>query len=110
MRGLALLFTLHLGRSGHRPPEPGADRWFAQDKAQHFFVAAFIQTASFGGFRTLGAGRNAALGGATAVTSAVSVGKELWDRTHHGDPSFKDLAWDAAGMLAASALLARTVR
>ncbi len=110
MRGLALLLTLHLGRADRRSPEPGGDRWFAQDKAQHFFVAAFIQTASFGGFRTLGASRGGSFVGATAVTSAVSVGKELWDRTHQGDPSFKDLAWDAAGMLAASALLGRTVR
>ena len=110
MRGLALMLTLHLGRAERRSADAGGDRWFAQDKAQHFFVAAFIQTASFGGFRLIGASRNGSFVGATAVTSAVSVGKELWDRTHHGDPSFKDLAWDAAGMVAASALLARTAR
>jgi uncharacterized protein YfiM (DUF2279 family) len=114
MRGLLFVFSLHLGgaRSPAGPPDSSAyaDRWFARDKAQHFFMAAFIQSSAFGALRAAGLTRNASLVGATVATSAVSVGKELWDRTHHGDPSFKDLTWDAAGMAAATALVARARR
>jgi uncharacterized protein YfiM (DUF2279 family) len=114
MHGLLLVFSLHLGGvrspAAFRDSSGYADRWFARDKAQHFFMAAFIQTTAFGSLRAAGLSRNASLAGATVATSAVSVGKELWDRTHHGDPSFKDLTWDAAGMAAATALVARARR
>jgi uncharacterized protein YfiM (DUF2279 family) len=115
MRGLILLFTFQLGVApqaihSRRAEEPDGDRWFAPDKAKHFFAAAFVQTVSFSGLRTIGVSRDGSLVGATIATSAVSVGKELWDRTHGGDPSLKDLAWDAAGLLAASVLVAHTRR
>jgi len=37
-----------------------------------------------------------ALAGASLSLSA-GVAKELWDLAGHGDPSFKDLAWDCIG-------------
>jgi uncharacterized protein YfiM (DUF2279 family) len=40
----------------------------------------------------------------------VGIGKELYDARHRGDPSIRDLAWDAAGAGAVSLLLARTAR
>ena len=52
MRGLVLMFTLHFGDE-----HPSGDRWFAPDKAKHFFTAAFVQSASFSGLRAVGAGR-----------------------------------------------------
>jgi uncharacterized protein YfiM (DUF2279 family) len=105
MRGLLLLFTLNRG------DDHAGDRWFSADKAKHFFAAAFVQTASFSALRAVGASRGGALAGATLVSAAVSVGKELRDmRTPGGDPSLKDLTWDAAGILAASALLGHTER
>lgn len=112
MRGLLLVFSLHVGRNGTAKDSSSADadRWFARDKAQHFFMAAFIQTSAFGALRTVGLSRGASIAGATAATSAVSVGKELWDRTHHGDPSLKDLTWDALGMAAATTLITRARR
>lgn len=103
MRAFALILTLHLGDGG-----AGADRWFGADKAKHFFLAAFVQSVSFSGFRAAGLGRNASLIGATITTSAVSVGKELYDARTGGDPSLKDLTWDIGGMLAAGLLLHRT--
>lgn len=103
MHGLALLFTLHFG-----PEHPSGDRWFAADKAKHFFSAAFVQSVSFSGLRLTGIGRNGALVGATVVTSVVSVGKEVHDRRSGGEFSVKDLVWDAGGLLAASLLLHRT--
>lgn len=106
MRGLLLIFSLHRSTGAG-----GSDRWLAADKAKHFFAAAFVQTVSFSALRSVGASRGTALAGATFVSAAVSVGKELHDRvTPGGDPSLKDLAWDAAGIVVASALLHPTER
>jgi uncharacterized protein YfiM (DUF2279 family) len=102
MRGFALLWTLHFGDGN------GADRWFAADKAKHFVTSMFVQTAAFSAFRTTGMSRQSSLIGATVVSAGVGIGKELYDRNYGGDPSFKDLAADGAGILAASLLLAHT--
>lgn len=105
MRGLALLFTLHFGQD-----HTGRDRWFASDKAKHFFTAALAQSMSFSALRAAGVSRSGSLVGATVITGAVSVGKELYDLKTGGDPSLRDLTWDAAGIAAASALLVHTER
>jgi uncharacterized protein YfiM (DUF2279 family) len=105
MRGWALLFTFHLGQE-----HPAGDRWFSADKAKHFFTAAFVQSVSFSGLRATGLSRKGSLVGASVFTAGVSVGKEVYDKRFGGTPSAKDLAWDAAGMVAASALLHRTER
>ncbi len=105
MHALVLVFALHFG-----PEHPGGDRWLGADKAKHFFAAAFVQTLSFGGLRSMGLSRNASLAGATVVSSAVSVGKELRDRASGGVFSGKDLTWDAAGIGSATLLLRRTDR
>jgi uncharacterized protein YfiM (DUF2279 family) len=102
MRGLLLVFSLHL-----HDDHPRGDSWFSADKAKHFFTAAFVQSASYGGFRLLRAGQSPSLVGATAVAAGVSLGKEVRDARSGGSASGKDLAWDAAGMIAASALLHR---
>ena len=103
MRGFLLVFSLHF-----HDEHAGGDRWFSGDKAKHFFTAAFVQSASYGGLRYLGAGRTPSLVGASVVGAAVSIGKEVRDSRSGGYASGKDLTWDAAGMIAASALLRRT--
>jgi uncharacterized protein YfiM (DUF2279 family) len=103
MRGWILLFTLHF-----QDEHPGGDRWLSSDKAKHFFTAAFVQSASFSGLRTMRLGRHDALIGATAIASVVSVGKEIYDWHSGGSASVKDLTWDAAGIVAATALLRHT--
>ena len=105
MHHLVLVFALHLG-----PEHPGGDSWFGADKPKHFFAAAFVQTLSFGALRSTRLPPNASLVGATVVSSAVSVGKELHDRASGGIFSVKDLTWDAAGIGGATALLRRTER
>lgn len=105
MRGLVLLFTLHFGDD-----HPSGDRWFSADKAKHFATAAFVQSVAFSGFRVVGVARTGSLIGATVVTSAVSIGKEVYDRRAGGNFSAKDLTWDAGGLLAASLLLHHTER
>lgn len=105
MHGVLLAFMLTFGPA---PREP--DRWFAVDKTKHFFTAAFVQSVSFSALRATGLSRNASLAGATVVSAGVSIGKEIRDARGAGTPSVKDLAWDAAGIAAASALLQRTER
>lgn len=105
MRGLLLVVTL-----GGGPEHRGGDRWFGPDKLQHFFVSAFVQSMSYAALRRAGAENDAAIGGASAVTMAVGVGKELRDRRVRGELSVRDLVWDAAGAGSASVLLVRTVR
>jgi len=106
MRGFALLFTMHLGRAA----KPVGDRWIGADKVQHFVMAAFVESASFSALRVAGVSRAGALVGAASVAGAASVGKEVYDASHRGDPSLKDLTWDAAGIVGAGALLRRTER
>jgi uncharacterized protein YfiM (DUF2279 family) len=105
MRALALLISLHFGDE-----HPGGDRWFAPDKAKHFFMAAFVQSASFSALRSTGLKWNGSIAGASAMTAIVGIGKEVHDARTSGDASVKDLAWDAAGGAGASVLLHQTER
>jgi uncharacterized protein YfiM (DUF2279 family) len=104
VRGFLLVFSLH------QPPSASGDAWLSADKLQHFFTSAFVQSISYGALRGVGAGHGAALTGASVTTAAVGVGKELYDAGHRGDPSARDLVWDAAGAGSVSLLLARTAR
>ena len=87
MRGFLLVFTLHFGQE-HR----AGDKWFSSDKVKHFFMAAFVQSGSFGGLRLVGVERSGSLVGASVVSSGFSIGR------------------DVAGIIAASAVLNRTER
>jgi uncharacterized protein YfiM (DUF2279 family) len=105
MRAFALLFTMHFGGE-----HPGGDRWFAPDKAKHFFMAAFVQSASFSALRSTGVRWNGSIAGATAATAIVSIGKEARDARTGGEASVKDLVWDAGGAAGATVLLHQTGR
>jgi uncharacterized protein YfiM (DUF2279 family) len=92
---------------------PGAradDGWLSADKLKHFLTSAFVQSLAYGSLRGVGANHGVALAGATVTTAAVGVGKELYDARTGGDPSVRDLAWDAAGAGTVSLLLAHTAR
>lgn len=104
MLRLVLLLGLH-GPGDHA----GGDSWFAADKVKHFFMAAFVQSVGYSAVRASGAGHDASLAAATAVTAGVSVGKEMWDAHSGGTPSVRDLTWDAAGAGTATLLLRRSV-
>lgn len=75
------------------------------DKVKHFLVSAFIQSTAFSVARAAGMDRPAAQAVGGATTMAVGFLKELHDRRTGGSFSPADLAWDAAGALAAAALL-----
>jgi len=105
MRGLLLVLSLG-GSPGGRPD----DGWLSADKAKHFLTSAFVQTLAYGSLRGIGANHGAALVGATLTTAAVGVGKEVYDARTGGDPSVRDLAWDAAGAGVMTLFLAHTAR
>jgi putative lipoprotein len=107
MRGLLLVFTLHAGPAPQGTP---ADAWLSRDKAQHFFLSAFVQSLGYGTLRGAGASHGAALAGASAATAAIGVGKEVRDRRVTGLFSVRDLTWDAAGAGSMTLLLGHTAR
>jgi len=76
------------------------DPWFGPDKALHFEASAAIAAGGYGATALFSDDRRVrlAVGGGLALTAGV--GKELWDLSGHGDPSFRDLTWDVAGTVA----------
>jgi uncharacterized protein YfiM (DUF2279 family) len=102
MRSLVLVLSLWAPGGG------GGDSWLSADKLKHFFISAFVQSVSYSALRTARVSRDGALAGASAMTLTVGVGKEIHDVRSGESFSVRDLAWDAAGAGAATALLSRT--
>lgn len=93
-RSTLLAGVLHQQRA---KPDPGPDRWLAEDKVRHFAMSFAVTGMAFGGARVMldaAAARNTAV----AFAALLGVGKELMDARRGGPFSLKDLAWDAAGV------------
>ena len=103
-----LVFSLWTG--GPKPKVPDPDPWFGKDKLEHFAASFIIESWAHTTFRARGASYAQASWGAAAVTAAAGVGKEMWDRTHHGDFSYRDLAADGAGLLTAAVMMRQVDR
>lgn len=102
----ALAFALTFGAPAERP----RDGWLGADKVKHFVTSAVVQGMGYGVLRATNADHRSSLIGATVVTAATGVAKELHDRRGTGLFSARDLAWDAAGAGAATLVLVRTER
>jgi putative lipoprotein len=96
---LALLLAL-----GPALPARAQDAWLGRDKFLHFGVSTALSASAYGvsavwlerpGWRFLA-------GAAAALT--VGAAKEIWDAAGHGDPSPRDLTWDAIGALTGASL------
>jgi putative lipoprotein len=74
-----------------------ADPWFGPDKALHFGISVAL---SAGGYAAssiwLDTRTERAIAGGT-FSLTLGAGKELWDLSGHGDPSWRDFTWDAIG-------------
>src|SRR5262245_21991436 len=68
-----------------------------RDKALHFGISAGLAAGGYAASTPFVDARwqRAALGSGFAL--CVGAGKELYDLSGHGDPSWKDFAWDVAG-------------
>lgn len=75
-----------------------SDPWFAPDKALHFGVSAGITGLAYGITAAFTDDVRWRLGIGAGVGLAAGIGKELFDLTGRGDPSWKDLAWDVFGV------------
>ena len=102
-----LAFTLFTGGPPQAKP---ADPWFAIDKLEHFAASAIIQSWAHTTLRASGSSYGQASWGAAAITASAGIGKELWDRTHHGDFSYRDLAADGTGLLFGAVAMRRIDR
>jgi putative lipoprotein len=81
-----------------------ADEWFGEDKIRHLGSSAAIQLMGFGLLRLAGAPKRASHIGATLVTAAAGIGKEVRDARGGGTASARDLVWDGLGLLAGTGL------
>ncbi|HEY4130576.1 MAG TPA: hypothetical protein VGM50_08150 [Gemmatimonadaceae bacterium] len=106
--GIGFVFTLHFGPA--QAPVKYDDRWLSSDKAKHFFTSMFVESLTYSAIRVTRVSKEGSLISASIVTAGVGIGKEIYDLNFGGDPSFKDLTADAAGIGAGAALMNQTRR
>lgn len=92
------------------PKSKPRDSLFGLDKPKHFLMCAFVQSVGFSALEAAGGRYSTDATGAAVVTASVAFGKEIHDRRTTGLFSFGDLLWDAAGAVAAGAMLRHTHR
>ncbi|MEO6600033.1 MAG: hypothetical protein ABIQ16_09195 [Polyangiaceae bacterium] len=82
------------------------DSWFGPDKALHFGFSVVLAAGGYAASSAWLDSRNerSLAGGSFSLT--VGAGKELWDLSGHGDPSWRDFTWDVIGTAAGVALAA----
>ncbi|MDQ6716729.1 MAG: DUF2279 domain-containing protein [Gemmatimonadota bacterium] len=86
------------------------DSFLGLDKPKHFLLSFFLESGSFAVIQAGGGSRGASFLGASAVTSAFGVGREIHDRRTKGLFSLGDLVWDAIGAGTAALMLRHTYR
>ena len=98
---LLLCLCLSLG-------EPPRERWLGEDKVKHF-VASFVVTSfAASGARALGAEPRQGVWIGAGVGAGVGAWKEVRDsRLPDGRASYRDAAWDLAGIGAAAAMMSQ---
>jgi len=99
---LALFSSLICGSAAARDADP----WFGPDKALHFGFSVVLGAGGYAASSPWLDSRNerALAGGAFSLT--IGAGKELWDLSGHGDPSWRDFTWDVIGTATGVALAA----
>jgi putative lipoprotein len=78
-------------------PARAADDWLGPDKALHFTAAAGLAAAGYAASAVVVKDEVVRLGSGGFLALAAGLAKEMRDRTSGGDPSLRDLAWDAIG-------------
>jgi putative lipoprotein len=80
-------------------PTPAAaqDDWLGRDKALHFGATFVLAGAGYAGGAALSREPVVRLGSGAALAMGAGIAKEVYDRYSGGDPSLKDLTWDAIG-------------
>lgn len=78
-------------------PAAARDDWFGRDKALHFGATFALAGAGYAGGAALSDEPVVRFGAGTTLAMGAGIAKELYDRSSGGDPSLKDLTWDALG-------------
>jgi putative lipoprotein len=98
---VALVLAFGCGSPAEREPAPvpapPADRWVAEDKLRHFALSFAATQMAYAGGR-IATDADTALPLAAGAALALGLAKEVRDARAGGPFSFKDLAWDAAGV------------
>ncbi|MGE0704646.1 MAG: hypothetical protein AB7F99_09915 [Vicinamibacterales bacterium] len=80
------------------------DRWLAADKAAHFGATLGISAGGYAGTALASDRERWRIAGGLGLGLGAAAGKELWDRSHSGTPSWRDFAWSAVGTAAGTAI------
>ncbi len=98
MQGAMIALCIFLGAPSARAQVAGtSDDWFGRDKALHFGASAALATGGYAGASVFTETRPPRLAWGAGIALTAGIGKELWDLTGRGDPSWKDVAWNVAG-------------
>ena len=102
--GLALVVSLLALTPSRTARAEEKDPWWGPDKALHFSISAGLAAGGYGVSAIWLEPRwqRATVGAGGAIT--LGAGKELYDATGHGNPSFKDFTWDVAGAAVGTAI------
>ncbi len=84
----------------HADPDP----WLGEDKALHFGLSSVLAIGGYTAATSFSASPTVRLAYGGSVALLAGVGKELWDASGHGTPSWKDLTWDVVGAVAGLAI------
>ena len=93
-RRAVALTLLVAGSAQAADPDP----WLGTDKALHFSASAVIAMSAYGASATFLDTSTARLAYGASASLLAGIGKELWDSSGNGNASWKDLAWDVAGV------------
>lgn len=111
MNTVMLCLCLSLNGGGQLefgPTQQPGDRFFGEDKLQHFFVSFLVTSLSSTGARLAGTDRETALWIGAGAGTAVGLAKELRDsRTEGETASVLDFVWDLGGVGAATVVAAQ---
>lgn len=79
--------------------------FFGADKVKHFLMSFLVQSTGYSAARAAGLDRGPSQAVGAAGVATVGILKEIQDKRRHKPFSLGDLAVDAAGGVAAAALL-----
>jgi uncharacterized protein YfiM (DUF2279 family) len=106
MDKLLICLCLSLGGRGTEPKP--ADRFFGEDKFQHFFTSFLATSLAASGARLAGASHDSSLLIGAGTGATIGVLKELHDARNPAETaSVLDLVWDAGGVAFASVIVAQ---
>jgi putative lipoprotein len=74
-----------------------ADPWFGRDKALHFGATFTLASGGYAGTALLTERPAVRAAAGAGLGLGAGIAKEVYDRYAGGDPSWRDLTWDAMG-------------